>query len=181
MSSDDTSKRKSLDGVHHLQVIHPSDVTDFIEAHRKWCQAGPEAALEHMRLYGCSVDLEYEEFGSIDTYEGIVIREGGFKKVFMSGDPEADWAAMNEWRLAEGIEGIGVSSSVDNFCADIRGWKVIEDERVHFKLVRVPINLRYRAHEFYKTARFHLLMAKYRVKGGLRKAYYRITGAPRGR
>lgn len=192
MSSDKTPRKVSLDLVPFapLQTIRPGDpipesakidVTDLLEWDRSRFQDGEAGALNYMRTYGCSVDLEYEEFGSIDTYEGIVVSEGGFKKVFMSGDPEADWVAMNEWRLAEGIEGIGVKSSVDDFCADIWSWKVIEDERVQFRLVRVPINFRYRARKVYKKARFHLMMAKYRVIGNLRRAYCRITGRPRRR
>lgn len=72
------------------------------------------------------LNIDYDE-GDTDSYRGVVLSKSGGTEVkrFMSGNPQADWAAWLSWGAEEKamvLEG----SSITHFLWDVPGWRMIE-------------------------------------------------------
>ena len=80
------------------------------------------------------LSIDYTE-GDTNSYRGVVISSGRKELMrWMTGNPEADWAAYLEWAKTEKPFVIQ-SSSITHFLWDLPGWRTIENEEGHEVLV----------------------------------------------
>lgn len=76
------------------------------------------------------VKIDYNENEPLGSYAGVVVTPTGEGEIarFMSGDPQADWAAFIDWKATRD-ERFMTTSSLDHFLHDVPGWRMIEDDR----------------------------------------------------
>jgi hypothetical protein len=72
------------------------------------------------------LSIDYTE-GDKNSYRGVVLSSGRMEMMrWMTGNPEADWAAYLAWAKAEKPV-VLQSSSITHFLWDVPGWRTIED------------------------------------------------------
>lgn len=75
------------------------------------------------------VRIDYDENSPETSYAGVVVKcPDDTEKRWMTGNPQADWAAYIDWAL-QARTVILESSSVTHFLHDTRIWRMIEDAR----------------------------------------------------